>query len=179
VKVVAVAVVAFVAMGLAACSSSSVSEGAPPPVALGPPVNLVVLGGDDAFSITLDRGERTRDGWPQLLYRQHLPARATLVDLAAPQATAEDVRDAQVLRALAIHATIAVVWVDGDQAALATALQTLAHSGVTVLAVATPSSARAVQGAATASGARFVSVPDGASQQAVADAVAGVLGPVS
>jgi hypothetical protein len=168
-----------ITVAVCGCTSSSVSKGAPPPVPQGAPVRLVVLGDDEALGAGVGRAERNRSTWPQLLFREHLPVRASLVDLASPGATAVDVRDDQVPRALGLQPTIAVVWVDGESAVLTAALGSLKTAGATVLAVATPDQAAATQEAASEAGARVVPVPTDASQQAIADAVGATLGPVS
>ena len=160
------------------CTSSSVSKGAPPPTPQGAPVRLVVLGGDSAFGAGVSRTERNRSTWPQLLFREHLPVRATLVDLATPGATPIDVRDAQVPRALALQPTIAIVWVDTQGTALTAALEALTKAGATVLVLATPEETAASQPTASATGTRLVTIPNDASQQAIADAVSLTLGPV-
>jgi hypothetical protein len=142
-------------------------------------VRLVVLGGDEALGAGVSRTERNRSTWPQLLFREHLPVRATLVDLASPGASAVDVRDAQIPRALDLQPTIAIVWVDDQGAALTAVLRSLSSAGATVLAVATPDFVEATQQASSETGARLVSVPSDASEQAIADAAAATLGPVS
>jgi hypothetical protein len=166
-------------LAMCGCSSSSVSKGAPPLVPQGAPVRLVVLGADQALGSGVGRSERNRSTWPQLLFREHLPVRATLVNLASADATSADVRDAQVPRALGLQPTIAIVWVDGQDAAFTTALQSLASAGATVLAVSAPDQVVATQQAAGATGARVVSVASDASQQAIADAMSAALGPIS
>ena len=168
-----------ISLAICGCTSSSVSRGAPPLVPQGAPVRLVVLGADDAFGAGVSRTQRNRSTWPQLLFREHLPIRATLVDLASPGATAADVRDARVPRALGLQPTIAIVWVDGESRVLAATLRSLTSPGATVLAVATPDEIAATQEAASETGARLVTVARDASQQTVADAVSTTLGPVS
>lgn len=162
------------------CTSSSVPHGAPPPTPQGPPVRLVVLGADDALGggAGVGRAQRNRSTWPQLLFRQHLPVRATLVDLATPGASEGDVRDGQLPRALGLQPTIAIVWVTTSGAALREVLRSLTSAGITVLAIATPDQVAATQQAASGTGTRTVTVSDGESQQAIADAVSATLGPV-
>ena len=167
-----------ITLTVSGCTSSSVSNGAPPPTPQGAPVRLVVLGGDNAFGAGVSRTERNRSTWPQLLFREHLPVRATLVDLATPGATPIDVRDAQVPRALALQPTIAIVWVDTQDTALTAAVQALTTAGATVLVIATPDETAAAQPTTSVTGTRLVTIPNDASQQAIADAVSVTLGPV-
>ena len=118
-----------ITLAVGGCTSSAVSKGAPPLVPQGAPVRLVVLGADEAVGAGVGRAERNRSTWPQLLFREHLPVRATLVDLASPGATTVDVRDAQVPRALGLQPTIAIVWVDEQGAVLTAALRSLTSAG--------------------------------------------------
>jgi hypothetical protein len=197
-RLVRLSIVVLLALG--ACSPSNVSRGAPPTTAVQPAISLAVLGSDEAFGAGLSRDDRNRVSWPQILFHDHLPARATLVDLAAAGATANDVLRRQLPNALQLAPTIVVVWISGDalvdapltnyRNGLASVLTALHAAGVArVLVAAGPSGHPdyddVTRNVAETSGSTFVDLasldaPLGrAGHQAAADLIAQALGPVN
>jgi hypothetical protein len=161
-----------------------ISNAVPPPA---PPVDrtvLVTLGGDE----TGDRpgtGSLTRT-WEQLVFAS-LPASSVLVDLSEHRPTARAVLRDQVPRAVALHPTVAVVWVgagDYDSAtsetafttdlrAVVAALQGAGARRVLLLGRPTGRLSAAVDAVAVDTGARVVPLPAEAEpgQETVAAAV--------
>jgi hypothetical protein len=187
-------------LAAAACSPSNVSRGAPPTTQAQSAINLVVLGSDEAFGAGLSRDDRNRGSWPQILFHDSFPARATLVDLATAGATADDVVRRQVPNALQLAPTIAVVWTTGDadigspvagySDGLARALTALRAAGTSrVLVAAGPSGHPdydiATRQVAEATGATYVDLSsldaplDLAGHQAAARLIAQALGPLN
>jgi hypothetical protein len=196
----ALALLIIGAVTLIACSPASVSENAPPTTLPGAPVTLVVLGSDEAFGAGLPRDARQRSSWAQLLFHDHLPARATLVDLASQGATAADVLRQQIPNTLSLHPTIAVLWITGDrrsgtpadayQRALTSCLTALRDAAVEhVVVVAGPGGsddyAVATRTAATDTGAALVDATmlasplDISGHAKTAELITAALGPIS
>jgi hypothetical protein len=187
---------------VSACTSTSVQHGAPPPQSSGPTVAFVTIGGDETFGTDLPRDTRFRDSWPQLVYRNSLPARATFTNLGTPGATSTSALAAQLPVAVQLRPTIVVVWLAGDAAAgiaaptyeatLARMLEALRASSVErVIVVAGPDTdGGALYDAATRSAAMSANAtvvdltalagPLGpATNHTAADAIAAALGPIN
>jgi GDSL-like Lipase/Acylhydrolase family len=186
---------------ISACTHGSSQPSVPLPQSSGPPVAFVAIGGDETFGTALPRETRFRDSWPQLVYRNSLPARATFTNLATPGATSQSALATQLPIALQLHPTIIVVWLAGDAAAgipsstyetnLAAMLQALRANGVErVIVVAGPETDGgagyddATRSAARSANAAVVDLtalaaPLGsATNHTAADAIAAVIGPI-
>jgi hypothetical protein len=186
---------------LAACTRGSTQAGAPPPQSAGPQIAFVTIGGDETFGTALPRETRFRDSWPQLIYRNSLPARATFTNLGTPGATSTSAVAVQLPIALQLQPTIVVVWLAGDASAgipaatyeanLARILQSLRTADVErIIVVAGPGTDGgaafddATRSAAQSANATVVDLttlagpPGMASNHAAADAIAAAIGPI-
>jgi hypothetical protein len=187
---------------LAACTRGSTQTGAPPPQSSGPPVAYVTIGGDETFGSALPRDTRFRDSWPQLLYRNSLPARASFTNLGTPGAISTSAVAAQLPIAVQLHPTIIVVWLAGDAAAgipastyeanLARILEALRTANVErVIVVAGPDTdggaayddatrSAAMSANATVVDLTTLAAPLGtAPNRTAADAIAAAIGPIN
>jgi hypothetical protein len=155
-------VVALSGAALVACTDSPSVTGPPP--ATEAPVQLVVLGGDDAFGSALPREQRLRQSWPQLVLGQ-LPPGSSMVDFASAGATFDDIRDRQVALAGSVPPQLAIVSFDslspsdlptGD--AVGEIIDALHRAGATTVLIvsATFASTPDLNAAAAAHGATIV-----------------------
>lgn len=166
-----------------------------------PPIAFVAIGGDETFRTALPRDTRFRNSWPQLVYRNSLPARATLTNLGTPGADSTSAVETQPPIALQLQPTIVVVWLSGDAAAgippatheanLARILQSLRTANVERIIVVTAPDTDggrafddATRSAAQSANATVVDLsalagPSGtATNHAAADAIAAAIGPI-
>ncbi len=89
---------------LAACNNGGPATTAAREPA-GKPLHYVALGGDDAYGAR----QRLDGSWPQLLFREHLPADATLVNLASPRHGTAEIRDDELPVALRLRPDIVTI----------------------------------------------------------------------
>jgi lysophospholipase L1-like esterase len=186
---------------LAACTRGSTQAGAPLPQSAGPPIAFITIGGDETFGTALPRDTRFGDSWPQLVYRNSLPARATFTNLGTPGATSTSAVAVQLPIALQLQPTLVVVWLAGDapagipaatyEANLARILQSLRTANVErIIVVAGPDTDGgaayndATRSAAQSANATVVDLtalagpPRTATNHAAADAIAAAIGPI-
>lgn len=76
------------------------------------PLAFVALGGEDTFGTGAE--VRLRNAWPYVFFRTVLPRSATLVNLAAADATADDLLDRQVPEALELHPDLVTISLTDD-----------------------------------------------------------------
>ena len=89
---------------LSACNNGSPATTAARDPA-GKPLHYIALGGDDAYGAR----QRLDNSWPQLLFRENLPANATLVNLASPRHGAAEIRDDELPVALRLRPDIVTI----------------------------------------------------------------------
>jgi lysophospholipase L1-like esterase len=76
------------------------------------PLAYVALGGGDTFGTGAQ--VRLRNAWPYVFFRTALPRSATLVNLAATDATVDDLLDRQVPEALQLHPDLVTISITDD-----------------------------------------------------------------
>ena len=76
----------------------------------GPPSIYVAIGGDE--TVGLGSNAPLRDAWPQLFFRDALPANTVFVNFGTVGATVADALTDELPDALAQHPTIATVWLN-------------------------------------------------------------------
>ncbi len=124
-RVVVALTVLIIPLVVGACSNDTDTDTAGPTTTLppeeaGPPVAFVALGGDETLGAGLADG--LREGWAQLLFREHLPRRSIHVNLASSGTTVARALEVQVPLALELSPTLAVVWLAGADAAQGTSV---------------------------------------------------------
>lgn len=169
----------------------------------GDPITFVTLGSSETSGERLP--DPLRSSWSQLLYRSAFPRRAVYVNLASSRSSVADGLAQQLPAAVALRPTVATIWfgvsdafaatpVDSFGADLTTMIEGLETAGTRVIVVLGPGlpdgdvdptayTDRAEQVAEAAEAdvvdLREAEVRSVSSQQAVADAVGEVLGPIT
>lgn len=181
--VVAAAVIVTAGCGLGDPADTSATSTSTPPS-----VTYVAIG--DGASAETDPGDRREQGWPRLLFRDHLPPQTVFADLARPGATAAEASKEQLPAALELEPTVVTVeLLDGDAAAgtslpqyrsdVDSVVSDLVDAGAQVAVVVDPGApadyALAAREVATARGAT-VAPCAGADRSDVAGCVADALG---
>lgn len=188
----------------AGCSGGSDAAGpATTSADSGDPITFVTMGSSETSGERLP--DPLRSAWSQLLYRSAFPRRAVYVNLASSRSSVADGLAQQLPAAIALHPTVATIWfgvsdafaatpVDSFGADLTTMVEGLEAAGTRVIVVLGPGppdgdvdptayTDRAEQVAEAADAdvvdLREAEVRSVSSQQAVADAVAEVLGPIT
>jgi len=188
----------------AGCSSSSPDLGAPlAPVGSGgiepASATYVAIGGIE----TLNRNrDDIQDNWPQIVFGEAMPPGAVYLNLATEDATARSAQQDQVPQAVALHPTVATVWVEAGDVRQGTApasyedhltqiVQSLLAAGAGKVVLLSPSAAQpglaggladSVKRVAQATGATFVDLGDTSDrtddpgQRRIADAVKAAIG---
>ena len=107
----AVVVVVALAAGavLTACSPAKPADQGPPTTPAPPRQVYVALGGNETLNPA--RNSDLPDDWTQLVFTQALSTSAVHVDLANGDSTVQNALDVQLPDAVALHPTIATVWV--------------------------------------------------------------------
>jgi len=183
----AAGVVGLVAVVLAGCGLGDPEEVTTVVTGTPPAVTYVAIGGDE--SAEEDPGSRRREGWPRIVFREHLPPQTVFTNLARVGATAEDALATQLPAALALRPTIATVWLgvgdieegtpaDAYQEAVAEIVTALDTAGTQVVVLSEPSMPSAYQEAianlVAGRRATLLTVPTGADQDAIAQLVADI-----
>ena len=120
---------AAVVVGLvvaAGCSSGpdGTSSAAPPETSATPPVVFVALGAKETNNS--DRRD-LQDNWAQIVFADTIPSGGVYVNLATDDATVQSALDEQLPQAVALHPTVATVWIESADAHLGTPAATYAR----------------------------------------------------
>jgi lysophospholipase L1-like esterase len=93
---------------LAACTSqASAPRSAAAPQA---PVIYAAIGASETYGVGVD--DRYRQAWPQVFYNDSLPSAAVLYNFGIPSATTAQALKDELPAALAVHPTVASVWLN-------------------------------------------------------------------
>ncbi|HET9051425.1 MAG TPA: SGNH/GDSL hydrolase family protein [Candidatus Dormibacteraeota bacterium] len=139
---------------LAACGSSTPATPIGPAIAGGGAAGVyAAIGASETVGAGIDRNDqalRFRDTWPQLFFNQALPRATTYFNFGMGGITTSQALTAEIPPALAVHPTVATVWLNVDDlvrgvtaASYETDLDTLVHDlrqggSATVLVANTP-----------------------------------------
>lgn len=77
---------------------------------LSPPTVYAALGASETYGIGAD--DRYRQAWPQVFYNDSLPPSAVLYNFGIPAATTAQALKDELPAALAVHPTVATVWLN-------------------------------------------------------------------
>ena len=137
---------------LAACGAATYPAIAPAPAL--PPAGVadiyVAVGASETVGAGIDDFSlRLRDEWPQLFFNAALSRSSTFVDLGIPGATTDQAMREEVGQAVALHPTVATVWLNVDdlvrgvpaatyEQQLGRLVHALRATGATVLVANTP-----------------------------------------
>lgn len=96
-------------MAAVACTDRSADDRAP---AAGPAGTLVYVAVGASDSVGIGADAPSRDGWPEVLRRDHLPEGAELVNLAVSGATVQQALDVQLHPAVEAEPDVVTVWLN-------------------------------------------------------------------
>ena len=114
----AVILLAVLAVGAVACTSSGPGLASAPAGTAARPVVLVAMGAIETSN--LDRRNDPADTWTQLVLTHGMPAAAVFVNLAGDNVTAERVIDTQLPELASLHPDVVTIWVESADVRLAT-----------------------------------------------------------
>jgi lysophospholipase L1-like esterase len=97
------------ALTLGACASTP-ATGTRPLASGAAPVVYAAIGASETYGI--GAGDRYRQAWPQVFYNDVLPRSAVLYNFGIPGATTARALHDEVPAALAVHPTVATVWLN-------------------------------------------------------------------
>ena len=93
---------------LAACSTGNANRGTAHHESAG--LTYAAIGASETFGIGAD--DRYRQAWPQIFFNDALPPSSTLYNFGIPAATTAEALQEELPAALAIHPSVATVWLN-------------------------------------------------------------------